>query len=56
MAPANSLNNPAKNVLQTEQLMHVGMVIASKHDVLAKKKIIISAHICFFPLTIPGAA
>jgi hypothetical protein len=30
MTPPNSLNNPAKNVLQTEQLMHIGMVIASE--------------------------
>jgi hypothetical protein len=48
MTPANSLNNPAKNVLQTEQLMHVGMVIASKHDVLAKQKKILFPHIYAF--------
>jgi len=48
MRVSNSLNSPAKHALQTEQLMHVGMVMASKYEVLAKQKKSLFPHIYAF--------
>jgi hypothetical protein len=56
MTPANSLNSGKKHRAASKPLINLGMVIATKPRLWESKKIIISAYICFFPLTLPGAA